>query len=524
MPKSSNAFWFTALLIAAGVDFLFWDKPVGISFPIWTLLALGGALFLTLRNGLRPARANILLSVVILGLASLAFLRAEPLTRALGILLALAGLMMWAATLLNGYWLHYTLWDDIRAVAVLAFAALTRPFNLLTTREAQSGEQQPSPASKQGWAVLRGLLLALPVVGLLALLLASADLVFAERLQSVLDALRLDQLPETLFRLFYIGVSTFIFCGVLLHAVLPAHEVKPSSKDSRLLSPFLGWTETSIILGSVNALFLFFVILQFRYLFGGQANINEAGFTYAEYARRGFGELVWVAIITLSLILSLHTISRRETPARQRGFVILNGLLIALVLVILASAYQRLFLYEQAYGFTRLRTYTHLFIPWLGLLLITVSGLIISNQMRRMGLALIVFALGFGLLLGLWNTDGWIVRQNVQRAVNGQELDGNYLQTLSADAVPELIRLAQQPDLPAPARQEILIGLACRAARQTAPLPFWQSFNLSQQRAAALLTTHADLWQDYPVKEDRNGTYVYQNGQPRYCGYTAWMD
>ncbi|HAD06540.1 MAG TPA: hypothetical protein DCE76_05210, partial [Anaerolineaceae bacterium] len=211
MPKSSNAFWFTALLIAAGVDFLFWDKPVGISFPIWTLLALGGALFLTLRNGLRPARANILLSVVILGLASLAFLRAEPLTRALGILLALAGLMMWAATLLNGYWLHYTLWDDIRAVAVLAFAALTRPFNLLTTREAQSAEQQPSPASKQGWAVLRGLLLALPVVGLLALLLASADLVFAERLQSVLDALRLDQLPETLFRLFYIGVSTFIF-------------------------------------------------------------------------------------------------------------------------------------------------------------------------------------------------------------------------------------------------------------------------------------------------------------------------
>jgi hypothetical protein len=524
MPKSYNAFWFTALLIAAAVDFLFWDKPVGISFPLWTLLALGGALFLTQRNGLRPARATILLGILILGLASLAFLRTEPLSRALGILLALSGLMIWAATLLNGHWLNYTLWDDIRAVAVLIFATLTRPFNLLTTRQPQSGEQQPSLAPRQGWAVLRGVLLALPVVGLLALLLASADLVFAERLQSVLDALRLDQLPETLFRIFYIGVLTFIFCGVLLHAVLPAHQVKPSSKDSRFLSPFLGWTESSIILGSVNALFLFFVILQFRYLFGGQANIHEAGFTYAEYARRGFGELVWVALITLSLILALHTISQRETPARQRGFVILNGLLIALVLVILASAYQRLFLYEQAYGFTRLRTYTHLFIPWLGLLLLSVLGLIFSNQMRRMGLALIVFVLGFGLLLGLWNTDGWVARQNIQRAVNGQELDGNYLQTLSADAVPELIRLAQQPGLPVAIRQEILIGLACRAARQTPTLPFWQSFNLSQQRAATLLTTQANLWQDYPVKEDRNGMYVLQNGQPRYCGYIEWMD
>lgn len=517
MPKSSSAFWFTALLIAAGVDFLFWGKPIGVSFPIWTLLAIGGAWLLSMRQGRRPAGANILLGAVILGLASLAFLRAEPLTIALGVLLALAALMLWAATLLNGYWLRYTLWDTIRSTAVLVFAALTRPFSLLTNRKVHSGEQPSSRLPQQGWAVVRGLLLALPVVGLLALLLASADLVFAERLQSLLDALRLDKLPETLFRLFYIGALTFIFCGVLLHAVLPANEVKPSPKESRFLSPFLGWTESAILLGSVNALFLFFVILQFRYLFGGQANINEAGFTYAEYARRGFGELVWVALITLSLILTLHTISRRESPSRQRSFLILNALLIILVLVILASAYQRLILYEQAYGFTRLRTYTHLFIPWLGVLLFAVLGFLFSNQMRRMGLALIVFALGFGLLLGLWNVDGWVARQNIQRAADGQELDGNYLQTLSADAVPELIRQVKIARLPASAKEEILIGLACRAARQTETPQPWQSFNLSQRRAAGLLNTHADLWRDYPVKEDRYGRYVLQNGQMRYC-------
>ncbi len=246
--------------------------------------------------------------------------------------------------------------------------------------------------------------------------------------------------------------------------------------------------ETAIVLGSVNAPFLFFVGLQFRYLFGGQANIHAAGFTYAEYARRGFGELVVVALISLGLILVLHTLGRRETPARQRGFTALSGLLIVLVLVILASAWQRLSLYEQAYGFTRLRTYAHLFIPWLGLALLVVLAFLLTHQMRRVAAAALLWGLGFGLLVGVWNVDAWVARQNVERAVSGQELDGDYLQTLSADAVPELIRQAQRPELPPAARAAVLIGLACRAAQtQPAPTP-WPAFHLSQARAAQDLT------------------------------------
>ncbi|MFZ6018198.1 MAG: DUF4153 domain-containing protein, partial [Chloroflexota bacterium] len=299
MPKSTTPYWVAAFVLGSGVDILFWGKPVGISFFIWSALALGSAMFLAFSAGNRPARANILLGIIILGLAVQPFLRAEPFSQALGILLALPGLMIWAATLPNGNWLHFTLWDYIRAVAVLIFAALTRPF-----QQPNPGENHPSSGQyavhlQQGRAVLRGLLLALPIVGLLALLLASADLVFAQRLESVLQVLRLDKLPETLFRLFYVLVLTVVFCGVLLHAVLPRQEIRPSARESLFLSPFLGWTESSIMLGSVNALFTFFVILQFRYLFGGQVNIHEAGFTYAEYARRGFGELVWVALISL---------------------------------------------------------------------------------------------------------------------------------------------------------------------------------------------------------------------------------
>lgn len=517
MPKSHTSFWITAFLIAAGVDLLFWRKPLGVSFPLWTLLAMGGALVLARREGQRPARATLGLGVIILGLAFLPFWRAEPFTQAVGVLLTLIGLMFWVATLRTGDWLHYTLWDDLRALAVLGFAAITRPF-----RRPPAEEDTPTaPAGavfwRRGGAILRGVALALPVVGVLALLLASADLVFAARLQAMLDALRLERLPETLFRLFYVGALTILFCGTLLHAVHPTWAVRPTAADQGIIAPFLGWVETAIVLGSVNALFLFFVILQFRYLFGGQSNIHAAGFTYAEYARRGFGELVVVALISLGLILVLHTLSRRETPLHRNGFIVLSGLLVVLVLVILASAWQRLSLYEQAYGFTRLRTYAHLFIPWLGLALLVILGLLLTHQMRRVAAAALLWGLGFGLLVGLWNVDGWVVRQNVQRAVSGQELDGDYLQTLSADAVPELIRQAQRPAVPAAAREALLIGLACRATQAQPVVTPWPAFHLSKARAAQDLTRYAGLWQAYKVESGAEGRFVERNGVRQFC-------
>ncbi|MCX8025676.1 MAG: hypothetical protein N3A60_10785, partial [Thermanaerothrix sp.] len=128
MSKSHTAFWITAFLLAAGVDLLFWRKPIGVSFLVWTLLAMSGALVLARRGGQRPARATLGLGVIILGLASLPFWRAEPFTRVLSVLLTLVALMFWAATLRTGDWLRYTVWDDLRALAVLGFAAVRRPF------------------------------------------------------------------------------------------------------------------------------------------------------------------------------------------------------------------------------------------------------------------------------------------------------------------------------------------------------------------------------------------------------------
>jgi hypothetical protein len=363
---------------------------------------------------------------------------------------------------------------------------------------------------KSGWSggmmpVLRGILIALPVVAVLAALLAAADLVFASRLNEFLKFFDLKKLPEYLFRLAYILIFTYLLVGVYLHAVLPTKSEPRPDPQKNWFPRFLGMTESGVVLGSVVALFVFFVVLQFRYLFGGEANISETGFTYSDYARRGFFELVAVVVLTLVLYLALNTVTRRSSPRQQQVFTGFAAVLIGLVLVILASALQRLLLYESAYGFTRLRTYTHVLIFWMALLLAAVIVLEVIRRPGHFALALLVFSFGFGLTIGALNIDGFIARQNIQRAAAGSELDLSYLASLSADSTPTLFHAFRDPDQPASVRDLLGGALACQAeaVRTQKPVP-WQGFNFAEDAAARLLIQNQAYWEGYPIVVTKN--------------------
>src|SRR5207247_1416024 len=115
-----------------------------------------------------------------------------------------------------------------------------------------------------------------------------------------------------------------------------------------------------------NALFLAFVVVQAPYLFGGAALVvGRAGLTVAQYARRGFFELVTVAALVLPVLLLIHHLLRREQPVHERVFRLLAGTLVSLLYVVVASAVQRMLLYQHLFGLTELRLYTTAFMGWL---------------------------------------------------------------------------------------------------------------------------------------------------------------
>ncbi len=479
MPEHPQRFWLAALLVAWSVDFLFWNKPVGISLMIFVVLALAAAFWLARVEKIRPVWAGPVLAAAVLLAAGVTVFRVEPMTRFLNASLAVGLLLLLAVSWRSVNWLRFGILDWV-VTAVDVFAdMLTRAASLRLLPAAPEGTEKSGLRTLGRLApVLRGLLLALPVVAVLALLLSSADPIFSDRLTNFFNFFNLQRLPEYFIRLVYILILAYGFAGISLYALLPREQVRARSL-SKDLPRILGLTEALIVLGSVNLLFAFFVTIQFQYFFGGQANITTAGYTYADYARRGFFELVIVAVLSLMLSLTLGAFTRRETP-RQRGlFTGFSVLLVALVWVMLVSAFMRLLMYEDAYGFTRLRTYTHIFIPWLGLLLLAAIILQVARRERYFGPALLVAGMGFCLSLGAVNVDGFIARQNLSRAAQGADLDMVYLISLSPDALPQMADAFLSPQTAPDVKQKLGAALSCQTywADQNKGQP-WQSFHL----------------------------------------------
>ena len=524
MKSNQNRFLWTVIALGWAFDFLFWEKAPGINVAIYITLCLVAGILILRTDNHRPNRNTLLLLPLIAFFAVITFIRLEPMTIFLSIVLTLFLMGLFAMTYLGGRWPSYSLLDYLSGFLKLAGSMIASPLgfsaDVKKEKQAEGVERSASPF----WPVLRGILIALPIVAIFAALLSSADLVFGQRLEDFIELFKLEKLPEYIFRLIYILIFAYGIAGVYLHAASQSTDEKLIGEEKPVIPSFLGFTEAAIVLGSVAVLFAIFVFIQFQYFFGGQTNIQIDGYTYSEYARRGFGELVTVAFFSLLLILSASSVTHRETESQRRFFSGLGIGIVALVLVMLVSAFQRLVLYETAYGFSRLRAYTHVFMIWLAVLLVAVVALEFLHRERAFALAALLASLGFVISLGIMNVDGFIVRHNVERAVQGEEFDVSYLTGLSTDAVPALATAFQIQSLPASVKEGVGVALACYIpdrSRDEDPLP-WQSFHLSRANSNRILKSLENDLDSYKINnEDWSSRVTTPSGEEYHC-YTYW--
>lgn len=283
-------------------------------------------------------------------------------------------------------------------------------------------------------AATRGVLIAAPLLLIFGSLFVAADAVFEGLVRDVFDF----DVTEELDHLLLAGFVAWISAG-LLRLVFVGREPDWTSPD-RPASLSLGAVEIGVALGLLNTLFLAFVIVQVRYLFGGSGSVSSAGLTYAEYARRGFFELVAVTALVLPLLLLAHWLFRPENRSRERIFKALAGSLLMLLLIIMASALYRMWLYLQAFGLTELRFYATAFMVWLSIVLswFTVTVLL-HDRRNRFAYGALLSGFAAVILLNVVNPDSIIARVNIDRLQDGERFDPYYLTTLSADAAPVLV-------------------------------------------------------------------------------------
>jgi len=429
----------------AGIALMF-GQPPGVGYAAAALLAATIWIALGFALGHRASASGLALIALILFYSTMVAVRDSPALLALNVLMGLGLALLMAAIYLPGRLARMNLSDYAIALVLSGLALAYQPF-LLIFGDLPRAQRPPGKRRRLG-PVLWGLALAVPLLLVFGALFAAADAVFANVLQGMFAWLQ--DYPQLLARLIMSLILSWLALGLARRAFTarmnpPALEAYANLDFLRLGAPT---AITALVL--VDLLFLGFVLVQAVYLFGGADTLARTGLTYSAYARRGFFELVTVAALVLGLILLLDWLTRFEAGRGRRIINLLHGALIALTLVILASALFRMRLYQQEFGLTELRFYTTAFMAWLGIVLIWLAVTVLrvpgpggdSPGRRRFAFGALVAGLALVVVLDLASPDALIARTNLARAAAGvgQPLDAGYLaQTLSADAVPAAV-------------------------------------------------------------------------------------
>ena len=305
--------------------------------------------------------------------------------------------------------------------------------------------------------VARGLLIAAPIAVLLALLLAAADPIFASFFSVNVD----------------FGQLTLDIIFVLAGSLLAAALLRLASAEplGRIDGPSwrLGATEGLIVLAVLDAVFAAFAFAQVLGVTGAAGDtLRAAGVTYADYARSGFFELLWVAGITAVVIIVFSRVTSLRSSRSRRSFIVLSEVGIGLTLLIVFVAFQRLSLYEEAFGFTMLRLYSHIFAVWIALVFVFLAADIggVHRSRRWLVGATVASATGILLMLNVANPEAIVVTLNVEHASGAHKIDADYLAQLSSDAIPTL--LASRSQLDPTLRSQVNV-VACAGSRSYSP-------------------------------------------------------
>ncbi|MCH5585427.1 DUF4173 domain-containing protein [Shimazuella sp. AN120528] len=348
--------------------------------------------------------------------------------------------------------------------------------------------------------VLIGILFSLPLIGVIVVLLTSADSIFNHWINEIPNFFWKMDFGDIPFQIFLILIVFFIIFTFFWSLKHPFEDIElPSVEFER--KPFrIDGIITLTILFLINIIYILFTAIQVSYLFGAAKRLLPTGVTYAEYATQGFYQLVIVTILNIFIVILVIYLVQKKQITIYRIVQVLLSILTACTAFILVSAFQKLSLYEGVYGYTYTRILVHAF------MILLLSFMIISlmktwkNDISLIRISSIVILIWY-VTLNYINIDQIIAEQNVKRYYSTKQnlstsapysnknryryseyVDISYLNQLSYAAVPQLIRLRSEPKL-----KPIIDKNLKMIKSQLDKEKDWQSFNISKYRAKKLL-------------------------------------
>jgi hypothetical protein len=407
------------------------NAPDGLGWTLWVLgLALAAA-HVARHRGLALTREQVAwLGTAVACAAAFAWRDAEALRvgNVFGTLVAIALFSMTAAGLPAPSILVARV-RDVLTAGVYAVLDIVFGTPVLVARDAAL-HAHPFVRGGASWTIVRALLITAPLVLVFTVLLSRADPVFA----SVFALPRLD-VERIVSHVVIVGAFAWWSAGWLRGALLGVSQ-RPALPERLPLR--LGLVEITMSLGAVIALFAIFVALQLRWLFGGaDVVLATTGLTVAEYARRGFFELVTVATLVLPLILVTRAVV--EDPEVERQHRRLSLVLLVLLAAIMTSALLRMQLYVGYFGLTTDRLYASALMVWLGIVFLSMALTVLRGRARPFAAATVRSGFVTLFALAVINPDALVARVNLVRTSGERGVDYVYLSRLGGDAMPTVV-------------------------------------------------------------------------------------
>lgn len=467
------AYVWLALLVAVLYDVLFWQQGSGINLFLFTLLYSIGFIVLSAKRIGQVWSLALLIPLLVLSFD--VFLFRNEVVMVLAPLLVVVLLFYITAILpLKNSGKH-----TFFLTKVPGLIHIDQPFEQLgKIKHDLFGET--SHTKKMIKHVLIGIVIAVPILFIFGALFYYADDVFAQWVRQIeIEWVDLWRFLRTL-------AITGMLAG-LYYVVADSHyELGEKTSKPMAFHPVV----TSVVLGLVNLLFAVFVYIQLQYLFGSPEFFLAEGLTYAEYARKGFFELVWVVLFSGLLLFSTYRAFRAHK--NSLSVKVLQILMIAQIGVIAASALWRLGLYVDAYGLTVLRLYTTWFV-WFLLAVFAYGALSILGKFTfrtffQGTLVMTLVALSAALSM---NVDYMVAKHNVEKYLSSTDpevtMDIYYLDTLSLDVIPAVLPLLESEaykndEFAYEALNNMIAEAKITAAEETS----WQEYHRSTKRLQQL--------------------------------------
>ncbi|HEY3265482.1 MAG TPA: DUF4173 domain-containing protein [Armatimonadota bacterium] len=327
--------------------------------------------------------------------------------------------------------------------------------------------------TRRAGAVLRGILIAVPILLVFGALLVSADAAFERAIRSIFDW----DIESLLSHLGLTAAFAWLAAGYLYQGV--EERVPAADREELAPLPAPAPIEAGTVLALLDAMLLAFVATQIPHFAGLDASRGAA---FREFARRGYFQLLVVSALALPVL----TVAYRYAVGSRAGwrcYRALSSVLVGSILVVLASSAMRLQIMIAGTGLTELRLHSMAFLIWLAFVMAWFGGTVWRARPGRFALGALIA--GFVAIVGLnaANPDAWMVRNNARGANVRVRFDAPYMANLSADAAPALIEAL--PYLTPKQRQRVEESL-----RHSASEPYtadWRTWNWGRNRARTIL-------------------------------------